>query len=334
MTLNSLGDLTHSFLFRRQSVALKTDMQRLSQEVTTGLASDTGAHLSGNLAPLASIENSLSRLQGHSSVTTELQGVASAMQTTLTAINDISSQLSSQLLGATEGAVSAQVDAAGADAAQKFASVVGLLNTRFGDRTLFAGVEGSGPALADADTLMASLQTAVSGAVSAEDIATAVDNWMSDPSGFSATGYLGGAPLTAVSIAPSEQTQLSITAADPAIRATLKGLAMAALLDKGVLAGNPTARKDLAQAAGSSLLDSSQDRANLQGHLGSIESQISQAVSRNGAETTALNIARNDLLSVDPYETATRLQNTQTQLETVYALTARLSRLSLVDYLK
>ena len=61
--------------------------------------------------------------------------------------------------------------------------------------------------------------------------------------------------------------------------------------------------------------------------------KISAAETRNSSEESALQIARNDLTSVDPYSTATKLQETQTQLETIYALTARMSHLSLLDYL-
>ena len=55
---------------------------------------------------------------------------------------------------------------------------------------------------------------------------------------------------------------------------------------------------------------------------------------RNGAETTSLQIARNGITAVDPYETASRLEATRQQLETLYTLTARISRLSLVDFLR
>jgi flagellar hook-associated protein 3 FlgL len=43
--------------------------------------------------------------------------------------------------------------------------------------------------------------------------------------------------------------------------------------------------------------------------------------------------AQLSLLSVDPYETATKMQEMQTQLQTLYAITARAARLSLVDFL-
>ena len=68
--------------------------------------------------------------------------------------------------------------------------------------------------------------------------------------------------------------------------------------------------------------------------LGRAEAQIEIASARNSAESTALQIARTGMLAADPYETATKLQETQTQLEMIYSITARMTRLSLVDYLK
>jgi flagellar hook-associated protein 3 FlgL len=47
-----------------------------------------------------------------------------------------------------------------------------------------------------------------------------------------------------------------------------------------------------------------------------------------------LEIARADLVAIDPFEAATRMEAAQTQLETLYSVTARLSRLSLVDFLR
>ena len=42
---------------------------------------------------------------------------------------------------------------------------------------------------------------------------------------------------------------------------------------------------------------------------------------------------RNALESVDPYEASTRVNTLLTQIETSYALTARIQQLSLLDYL-
>jgi flagellar hook-associated protein 3 FlgL len=48
---------------------------------------------------------------------------------------------------------------------------------------------------------------------------------------------------------------------------------------------------------------------------------------------TSLNIARNDLASVDMASTAVDLEQIQSQLEMLYTLTARSARLSLMNFL-
>jgi len=108
---------------------------------------------------------------------------------------------------------------------------------------------------------------------------------------------------------------------------------MAALLDRDLLAGQTEERQRVSNRAGASLLQSNTDRAYLTGRLGAIEAQIEDAAARNSAEATSLRIVRNDITNVDPYEVAARLQDNQAQLEKIYTLTARMTRLSLMDYL-
>jgi flagellar hook-associated protein 3 FlgL len=211
--------------------------------------------------------------------------------------------------------------------------VVSALNTRFGDRSVFSGVETSAPALADPEVILSAIEGAVAGANSAADVASMVTAWFDAPAGFTAIAYLGGAASGPLTIAAGERVDLNITAIDPAIKETLKGLAMAALLDRGILLGLPVARQELAKTAGLHLLQSNADRAHLTGRLGAAEAQIEQASARNGAEATALRIVRNNITTVDPYEAAARLQDMQAQLEKIYTLTARMTRLTLMDYL-
>ncbi len=333
MSLTSIGDMAQSFLLRRQTVLLKSDLQRLSNELTTGRVTDTAARVSGDLVPLSGIDTALARIKGYGSVTSETGLFAGAMQTALGAIGDLSTELSTSLIAAGSGFSAARVDAVSADARQRFETTISALNTRFGDRSIFAGKATTDAATVDATSLLQLLDIAVAGAASAGDVEIAVADWFDDPAGFMAQAYTGGSKLAPVSIAPGEEAMVDVTAADPAIRATLKGMAMAALLDRGVLAGQPEARQDLARRAGVSLLQSQSDRAYLSARLGTVEAQIDAATARNSAETTSLQIARSDIVGADPFETASKLQETQAQLEKIYAITARMTRLSLMDYL-
>ncbi|MGR3292274.1 MAG: flagellin [Paracoccaceae bacterium] len=72
----------------------------------------------------------------------------------------------------------------------------------------------------------------------------------------------------------------------------------------------------------------------LRANVGSAEARIEDATAQNSAEKFALEIARADITAIDPYQTATELEAVALQLETLYTLTVRLSRLSLSEYLR
>ena len=76
------------------------------------------------------------------------------------------------------------------------------------------------------------------------------------------------------------------------------------------------------------------DPANALVSVGADAAQIEAARTRNAAEETSLGILRSDIGSVDPYEAGTRLEAIQSQLESLYLVTARVSRLSLAEYLR
>jgi flagellar hook-associated protein 3 FlgL len=335
MTSLSHGDLAHSFLLRRQNLATKTEMQALQTEVITGQSRDITAKVRGDVVPLAGLDGSIARLEGFQTLAREqLLGIG-AMQSALNTMHDLSSNLAEFLIGASTGVLENRVTAAGSTARTNLETVVSALNTRFGDRSVFAGVATSSPALVNADTLLTGAQAAITAAAAQtpNEIDAALTAWFDSPTGFEAAAYTGGAPLAPLAVAVGENANMNITALDPAIKNTLKGLTMAALLDRGLLAGQPIARQEIANKAGIQLLQTNTDRANLTGRLGGIEAQIQSAAARNTAEVTSLRIVRNDITTVDPYEAASKLQDTQAQLEKIYTLTARMTRLSLMDFL-
>ena len=72
----------------------------------------------------------------------------------------------------------------------------------------------------------------------------------------------------------------------------------------------------------------------MQGQVGAQLEIIETTRTRQANERNALMLQRSELIGADPYETAAALTERQTQLETLYALTARVSRLSLAAYLR
>ncbi|MBZ4689632.1 MAG: hypothetical protein JG765_883 [Cereibacter sp.] len=333
MATVSLGDLAHSFMLRRQTVALKAQSQRLSTEMVTGLAADRGAKLGGDFATLGSIDASLARLESFKIAGNEAAGFSGALQSVLTLVDDLAGKTAPLLLTAGTAGTAPLIDPAGMTALQQFEAVMAALNTGFAGRSLLAGAETGKAAVVEAETILTAIETASSGATTAAELATAVNDWFDDPAGYAATAYLGGAALAPLSVGPTDEVTLAVTANDPAVRDTLKGLALAALLGRGVFPGESDQRGEVARLAGESLVQSQSTRTGLAAEVGLAEARIEAAAARNAAETTALKIARTELLGVDSYEAATLLETTKTQLETIYALTERISRLTLVDYI-
>ncbi|MEZ5910818.1 MAG: flagellin [Paracoccaceae bacterium] len=330
----SIGDMARHFLLQTRNTAMKAEANRLLGELTTGKRADIGKAVAGDFKPLAAIESSLLRLQGFRTAATEAGHFAQSMQDTLSLIDTMSADAAPGFLAASGGGNATMVNSTAQDARQKFATVVSALNTRVADRTLFAGDAANAPAIAAAETMLAELMTLTTGETTATGVEAIVDTWFDDPLGFGTAGYLGGGAAADLRISETEAARLDITAADPAIRDTLKGFAMAALLDAGALGGQDTARSVLLRTAGERLMQAGTDRAHLAARLGTQQEMIDAVGVRNATQTLALEQARNAIVAVDPYEAAATLEETQTQLETLYALTARLSKLSLVDFLR
>lgn len=338
MTSLNTGDLTQSLLLRRQNSALKTDFNRLTQEMTSGRKADLAAAVSGDFKVLAGIEHSLTVLSAFNTAANEAQTLATTQQTALETLQTIGSDLAPTLAGAGTTGGATHVTTAAHDARQKFFSAVAALNVRVGDRYVFSGDATDQKPILGAQDILDQLSLAVAGQVTASGVTTAIDGWFSAPVG--GGGYLdtvyGGSttPLAPFRIGEGEEARLTLTAADPTLRDTLKSLAIGAMVAEGTLAGDLPGQALLLKTAGQTLIASGTGLATVQANLGSTEGQIAAGIARNGAEGSALGIARNHLTAADPFETANELEAVKTQLETLYALTARLSRLNLADFLR
>lgn len=334
MAMNGIGDLAQAVSMRRFSAGMKQAANTAAQELTTGYAADVGKKLNGNFSNLTGLEASLTRLTGYKVATDVGARITGGMQAVFEQMDTLTDGLGVSLMNASMLAQPGVLKSLVADGAEKFELLVSALNTKVGEKTLFAGIASDGAAVANAEGILSAIEAAVigAGAVSAVEIETAVTAWFEDPNGYASVGYLGGDAAT-LSISAEDKLDMAFTAADPAIRDTIKSMAMVALVDRGTVIADSETGAALIYAAGNSMLQNQSDRAVLAGRIGLAQARVDMAQTRNEAEGSALQLARTDLLAVDPYEAATRMEAAQTQLETLYSVTARLSRLSLVDFL-
>lgn len=333
MTGPILGDMAQHLILRRQVAAARNDVATLSSDLAAGVATDLARHLDGQTTIVATIETRLSRLSAFDQTIARATMRADAMQTALQKVDATARSTATDLLQAA-GAGGAALDTAATVGRSAFTDAVNALNTRLGDRSLFGGTATDQDALLAPDALLASARAAIAPANAPADIAAALEDWLMAPGGFVASVYLGSPDVAQFSFLEGSAVTLSVTAADPQLRGTFKGLILAALLSDGTFAGDRTAQAGIARIAGEALIRSGDDRVAALARLGTAQERLATAETRNSAEATALGIARSDLIAIDGYETASRLAEAQTRLETIYKLTARLSGLSLAAYLR
>lgn len=334
MTSTSLGDLAQSFMLQRRSVALREDMTRLTDELSSGQVSDVRQVLAGNHNYLTGLERSLEVLNGYSVANSEAAYYTSAMQVSLEKVQDSGSALGLDLLLASGGPIGVVAGNPSENAKTQLQGIINSLNDDIAGRSLFAGTATDAAPLPDADTLLAQVRTAVTGQTTPEDILAAAETWFADPAGFDATAYSGSTTaLAPFSLSDTERVALDVRADDDAIKDLLMHVTVAALAADPVLGLTVPMQSELFGLTGIGLQSNQDQLTNLRSSIGFAEERIEMISARNQAEETSMEFARNALLAADPFETATELESVQFHLQSLYSVTVRSSQLSLVNFL-
>lgn len=334
MSVTNLGDLSQSFSMRQRNTSLRADISRLTDELASGQVSDVRNVLSGNYSFLTDIERQSSILDAYQVSTSEAGLFAEATQKALANFESFGSDLSGSLITAGTSAIGVTGSDTSAEARNTLAGMVGSLNSNVAGRFLFSGSASDQVPLPDADTLLNALRNEFSGASTPDDILLAADTWFNDPAGFEATIYQGGSnAISPFNLSEADSVSMDVRAMDTRILEVIKLTAVAALADDSALAFDVSTQSELFGKAGQALLNAQDEVISLRSEVGSVEARIEGIATRNAAEQTSMQFAKAEMLEVDPYEAATQLEEAQFQLESLYSVTVRMSRLSLSNFL-
>ncbi len=336
MALTSIGDLSRNLMLRQGNLATKSELIARTRELTTGILNDIPAAMGGDTRQLGQIESRLATLRAYGQSATEFSHRATGMQHSLEAVQAAARSLGTRLVQAGTVPSHESIAATTAQARQQLADVVNQINTEGGGRHLFAGTRITHEPLPPADTLLATIRTAIGSPAVAGDLIAAVAAFFDAPpggGGFIDSAYQGATAPLITAVAPGQAASIDANATAPAIRETLKGMALLALSAEAPWAGDIQAQASILTAAGETLLNADAGLSVLRGDIGATEAAIARAQTRNAAETAALSLARNDLVLADRYEAASAVAEAEARMEAIYSLTARLSRLSLAAYL-
>jgi flagellar hook-associated protein 3 FlgL len=332
--MEAVGDMARALVLRTIQVRLREEMDKLAVEVSTGLVRDSASHLGGDTTSLLAIDRSLERLETYRVNTTEATYITTAMQTALSEIQTRSENLSQTLISSELTPNSSLLNTMSDDARNSLGQVLNGLNRSVAGRTLFSGTATDRYAVQDLEDMMADLRIAAAGATTLADVEAAIDTFFTTGGTFDTVTYLGSdTGLAPMVLSDTESANVDIRATDPDLKAVLKPLAMAALASDAAMSFTSDVKVAILKEAGTDLLGAQQNLVELRAGLGALEARIEETATRNSSETTAIKLARLELVGTDQYETAARYESVRGQLESLYAITARSQRLSLAEYL-
>ena len=332
----SIGELSRNTLMTQQNREIKNRIEVLSEQMVTGQVINITRHLNGNFHELADIEHRLKTLEHYKKSMQQGANMLSVTQLALKNIHDRTQTLHDKLRQTDQLSKTAFQTALKTESRAAFDAAISSLNTETSGRSLFAGAAHEKPALATAKDIYSKLKTAINGMTKANDIVTAVETWFNGSGGgFETSGYLGTKIKSGpIQFAKGQDADWPVKADDAKLRPTLQFLALAALALDTDITIPQAERLALVEKSTDGLDQNKNDLIDLQANIGSLKARITRMQTNQSFEKSSLELAKTTLIGVDQYEITTRFEAANNQLKLLYSMTARLSKLSLVDYLR
>lgn len=333
--MNSIGDLSQSLVMKRWQTKLQQEAVQHGTEATTGVAVDVGRHLKGNTSSLADIETSLNRLDASKIVAQELGIRATATANALDAMHTVWSEASSSLMHSELAQTPVDRFALSEVATSAFNTTISQLNTKVAGRYLFSGMATNSAAVADPGTILSDIRQSLNGVTTADDLMAGLDDWFGDGGGFQSTHYTGSEnALSSLQLIDGFEVSIGAKADDKVFRDGLKALAAAHFATDETLGLIPSEQTKALVSASGLMTTGSGNLISASASIGSIQGDLARQLDVQETRKSALEEARLSLVSVDQYEAATSLEQAQTQLESLYTIVSRRSRLSFLEVMR
>jgi flagellar hook-associated protein 3 FlgL len=329
------------------------DMQRrladAQIEVSTGRHADQGLALGSRTAQNVALRSQIDRNAALIGMNELAKTELDLTQSTLSSVVDLAHQFTATLIGARNAANGQQVVKDAAKAA--LASFTSLMNTTHDGQYLFGGINSGEAPLADylsspptggksavnaaflAEFGFAQSSAAANGITTAQMTAFLAGNFnaLFTPTNWQGTWSQASSQNRTLRVDQSLMIESSANTSEQAFSDLASALTM--VFDLGVGNLNQAAFEHIVDRAAGQASTAAQNLGGIQSRLGRVQQTVTDAIETLKSRNGILNKEILALEGADTYEAATRVNAMTAQLEASYALTSRISRLSLLNYL-
>lgn len=328
---------------------LQRRLAAAQKELSTGTHADLGDAVGAEVGRAYSMRLSLQDMQTITATNNVVMTRLAVTQTALSALSSGAQKLLSTLISAqNDGGDPALIET---QARTALGNLISTLNISDGASHVFSGVNSDAvpisnyfatPSPASKLALDAAFSSAFGMSQSDTGVSTITSAQMEaflpgpmadlfSPANWQANWSNASSRPIQSRISVSQTIPTSVTANEPALQKLAMGYTM--LSDLGLNKLNDAAYRAVIRTATQYLQEGISGLTRIQENVGVMQSDVTNANHIMAAQQNLLSTQIGALENVDPTETAAQINNLMTQIETSYALTAQIQRLSLVRYL-
>ncbi|MBO9428638.1 flagellin [Sulfitobacter sp. R18_1] len=343
---------------RRTVERTRSQLELIGKELATGLKADVAKELGMRSSQSIALRNSMDRteqfIQSNKLTANKFELIADSTNT----FQD-KAQNFLNLAVSNQESQTPTVKAIQQEAVATMDALLSYMNTSFNGEFVFSGVDsdkitmnawgetnpstGYSPEGVMAGIVGAGPTSSGDAATKISEIDSIFDNTNTVNPGrnfegtfFNGTTLLDGGgnpnPRKEAVVTESQNIKYGIQANDEQFREIFKGLAMLASTDVSEI-DDPQAYQSWMREAVGSIASGISGINESQARLGKQQEYLDDEITRQEDKKSIYNNRIVSLEYADPYEAATKLQSLQTQLDATYATTARLSKLSFLNYM-
>jgi len=329
-----ISNLSSTSTLKRQISTLRAQIDNSGKRLATGQIEAGDLARTGNTNALLGIDRELELLGRYEKTSAITKTTLNSQQLGLQKIRDSTFELSNSVLTALNGQSISAVRTQALNANKVLSVAVSTLNQSISGKSLFSGAAVDRASLVDAATIIGDVESLLNAAPDVVTGIASVDFYFNDPTGGFITGsYTSQVNATNLEIAPGEFVEQDIRADTKAIKDTIRNVSIMAAVANGAFGASPTDQKILLNDATAKTLQSNDDLIQLQQTIGQRQEQIENSDADKSASRASLELLRTEFTSVDLFSESAFFQELQTQLETSYKVTVRLSSLSLSNFM-
>ncbi len=320
---------------RDHGAETRARLETLTQELASGRHADTGRALSSDFSTISQAAHALRTYTTRTAALSTADTWLRTAQTSLDAVRAAGSRLLGEIPAALGTSVAPRIGPLAATARGALTDMVAALEVRSGARAVFGNGDASDGPLIDLEALLAETGALAAAATDPDALSASFDAYFAIGGAIEANVLKPVSPeATRFPLGDGGSIDVPVSLADPGIRDALKQAALIAALPQAGFAITEANGQALSVELPRQAVQSVGGLASTQGRLGAVQQRVERRSVELAQQQTESEAQRTNAFGADPFDTATRLQQEMTRLESIYAVTARRARLRLTDFLR